>query len=556
MSSSKVICPLTSRQCCDLEMLGNGSFAPLEEFMSRADYESVCERMRLANGTLWPIPIVLDVTHDRAERIEIGAEVELVDPLGIRRGSMVVREKWAPDLSAEARAVCGTADPHHPEVARILCRASNVCIAGPITFGERIPFHLDFPQLRLTPAQVTDAIVSRGWERTVGFQTRNPLHRAHFALTRAAMDELDAGLLLHPAVGETRPGDIDYVVRTRCYLKTVPYYPEGRVILSLLPLSMRMVGPREALLDAIVRRNFGCTHLIVGRDHAGPGSSPSGEPYYREREAQELVHAHRAEIGIEPICFEEFAYDADKRSFTQRSSIDERHRRTLSGTELRVRLETGDPLPEWFTFPEVAEELARCYPPLIERGLVIFFTGLSASGKSTAAQLLRTVLGAVDRRKITVLDGDEVRRLLSSELGFSVEHRNLNIRRIGFVAGEVAKHGGIALCAAIAPLDASRKEARKMVEDAGGTFVLVHLDASLDCCEQRDPKGMYRRARAGEIPDFTGISSPYEPPRDAELVIDTSAAPPDEVVHRIIRFLRNERLAGLEDPGDAAHTVS
>lgn len=529
---------LTASQVCDLELLMTGAFAPLTGFQCRADVESVLARMRLADGALWPIPVTLDVDEAVARSLKPGELLALRDAEGALLAVVRADEAWPIDRPAAAKAVYGLDDPGHPGVAAMLALRGTWAVGGPIEGVER-PRHDDFSALRLTPAETKARIRERGWARTVAFQTRNPMHRAHFALTTRAAEMVDGGLLLHPVVGVTKPGDVDYFTRVRCYEKVLGRYPDGRAMLALLPLAMRMAGPREALWHALIRRNFGCTHLIVGRDHAGAGLDASGRPYHGPYAAQALVRQHEAEIGIAMVPFSEMAYDADRQAFVTDDEVGPASRvLTLSGTDLRRRLQRGEEIPEWFTFPEVADELRRSHPPRIRQGLTIFFTGLSGSGKSTLASGLRARL--LERgRAVTLLDGDLVRQHLSSELGFSREHRDLNIRRIAFVASEVTRHGGVAVCAPIAPYDAARKDARRLIEEQGA-FVLVHVSTPLDVCEARDRKGLYAKARAGLVKEFTGISDPYEPPADAELVIDTSTLDRDAALGALVAYLETE----------------
>ncbi len=533
---------LTPRQLCDLELLLNGGFSPLRGFLGREDYESVCARMRLANGTLWPIPVTLDVTDQAAGRLGPGAFLALRDPEGVMLAALCVRETWRPDRHAEARAIFGTDDPSHPGVAHLLERTGPVYAAGELE-GLQVPRHHDFRTLRLTPAELRAEFHRLGWRRVIAFQTRNPMHRAHHELTLRAAGEVEANLLIHPAVGMTKPGDIDHYVRVRCYQALLPRYPQHTVLLALLPLAMRMGGPREALWHAIIRKNHGCTHFIVGRDHAGPGSS-AGREFYGPYDAQELLRAHEAELGVSMVPFREMLYVEDLDGFLPEDEVPAGKRvLSLSGTELRRRLAEGREIPGWFTFPEVAAELQGSHPPRSRQGFTLFFTGLSGAGKSTVAQVLLSRFLEMGGRPVTLLDGDIVRKHLSSELGFSREHRDTNIRRIGFVASEITKSGGIAICAPIAPYDAARKEVRRMIEAVGG-FVLVHVDAPLEVCEGRDRKGLYAKARAGLVPHFTGVSDPYEPPADAEVVLKTAELSPEEAAQQVILHLERERYLG------------
>lgn len=526
---------LTPRQLCDLELLMNGGFAPLRGFMTKAEHASVCRDMRLPDGALWPIPITLDVTTAVADRLAPGARLVLRDPEGVPLAVLVVEDLYTPDLSAECVAVYGTGDVNHPGVGMRMREAGKTCVGGRV-LGIEMPRHYDFGEVRRTPAELRAEFGKRGWKRVVGFQTRNPMHRAHVELVRRAAESTGAAVLIHPAVGQTKPGDIDHYTRVRGYRSLLPRFGSGAA-LSLLPLAMRMAGPREAVWHAIVRRNHGCTHFLVGRDHAGPGSAPDGRPWYEPFAAQELAQEHAADIGIEIVPSAELVYVAERDAYVTTDEVrpgDTVQR--LSGTELRERLQRGDAIPEWFSYEETARELRRSHPPRRQQGVAVFFTGLSGAGKSTIANVLRTRMYERGDRRVTMLDGDLVRKHLSSELGFSREHRDLNIHRIGFVAAEVVRHGGFAICAAISPYHTARAEARRLVEETGG-FVLVHVATSLEVCEERDRKGLYAKARAGVLQQFTGISDPYEEPTDAELVIDTEGLDPGVAAETILRHL-------------------
>ena len=539
---------LTGRQICDLELLLNGGFSPLRGFMGQADYASVCETMRLADGTLWPIPITLEVNDTVAESIEIGTSLSLRDPEGVMLAALHVEEKWTPDPEHHAQSVYATTDPSHAGVKQILDNPNKVTLAGKLE-GIQLPPHYDYRRLRDTPAELRNWMTKRGWRRVIAFQTRNPMHRAHFELTLRAAKDLQSNLLVHPVVGMTKPGDLDHYTRVRCYQALMQRYPQPTVKLSLLPLAMRMAGPREAVWHAIIRKNFGCTDFIVGRDHAGPGNSANGEPFYGPYEAQELLEQHEEELGIHMVPFKLMVYVQEKDQYLQADEVPEGLQAlTLSGTELRNRLSDGREIPEWFTFPEVAEELTLRHPPRSQRGFTIFFTGLSGAGKSTIANALMVKLLELGGRPVTLLDGDIVRKNLSSELGFSREHRDLNIQRIGFVASEITKNGGIAICAPIAPYDGVRQQVRKMIEEHGG-FILVHVATALEVCEQRDRKGLYAKARAGIIKEFTGISDPYEVPEKAELNIDTAELSPEEAVQEILLALEKEGYLGGRGEG-------
>jgi sulfate adenylyltransferase len=529
---------LTSRQLCDLELLLNGGFSPLTGFLTKKDYDGVVAELRLADGTLWPMPITLDVTETVAEGLTQGSMLALRDAEGVMLAALHVEDVWAPDREAEARAVFGTTDSAHPGVAH-LHKANPVYVGGRVE-GLQMPEHYDYRALRHSPAELRAAFVKLGWRQVVAFQTRNPMHRAHQELTLRAAKALEANLLIHPVVGMTKPGDVDHYTRVRCYQALLPTYPQNTAMLSLLPLAMRMGGPREAVWHAIIRKNYGCTHFIVGRDHAGPGNDAQGTPFYGPYDAQQLLEAHQDELGVRMVPFKMMVYVEDQARYLPVDEVPPNTRSlSLSGTELRQRLADGREIPDWFTFPDVATELRRSYPPRQQQGCTVFFTGLSGSGKSTIANVLLVKLLEMGGRPVTLLDGDLVRKHLSSELGFSKEHRDINIRRIGYVASEITKNGGLAICAPIAPYDAVRRHVRAMVEPTGG-FVLVHVATPLDVCEARDRKGLYAKARAGIIKEFTGISDPYEEPTDADVRLDTTDMNPAEAAHAIILHLEKE----------------
>jgi sulfate adenylyltransferase len=530
---------LTDRQLCDFELLATGGFSPLTGFLTKAEYDGVVDEMRLPDGTLWPIPITLDVDTDTAAELEPGSSLALRDAEGVMLGVMSVTDVWEADKDREAEKVLGTTSREHPAVAYLFDTAGTHYVGGSLEVVE-LPRHYDFKTFRMTPAEVRARFAKRGWRRVVAFQTRNPMHRAHLELTVRAAKDVEANLLVHPVVGMTKPGDVDHYTRVRAYQAIMPRYPTNTAELSLLPLAMRMAGPREAVWHAIIRKNHGCTHFIVGRDHAGPGSNSAGEPFYGPYEAQEMLSGYTEELGVEMVPFKLMVYLPDDDTYAPIDSVVEGTKTlSISGTELRDRLADGREIPEWFTFRAVADELRRTHPPRSRQGFTVFMTGLSGSGKSTVANVLRVKLLEMGGRPVTLLDGDIVRKNLSSELGFSKEHRDLNIRRIGFVASEITKNGGIAICAPIAPYDDVRKEVRSVVEPLGG-FKLVHVATPLEVCEQRDRKGLYAKARAGVIKEFTGISDPYEEPDDAEIVIDTTDISPDAAAQRIILHLERE----------------
>ena len=534
---------LTTRQLCDLELLMNGGFSPLQGFMGQADYESVCSSMRLKNGLIWPMPVVLDLPVEFGKKLQAGRSLALRDPEGVLLAVVHVEEIWEPDRRSEVEKVFGTADRMHPGVSYILDQSNPIYVSGKVE-GLQLPPHYDFRSLRLTPAEMREKFAQLGWRRVVAFQTRNPMHRAHVELTFRAAKEASANLLIHPSVGMTRPGDVEHYTRVRCYQAILPHYPANSATLALLPLAMRMGGPREAVWHAAIRKNYGCTHFIVGRDHAGPGDDSKGKPFYDPYGAQHLLQKYQDELGVKMVPFQTMVYLEDKDTFVPEDEVPMGSRvLNISGTDLRNRLAEGRDIPSWFTYPEVVTQLRRTYPPRHRQGFTVFFTGLSGSGKSTVANVLLVKLLEMGGRPVTLLDGDIVRKNLSSELGFSKEHRDLNIRRIGFVAREITQNGGIALCAPIAPYDTLRKELRQSIASGGG-FILVHMSTPLDVCEQRDRKGLYAKARAGLIPTFTGVSDPYEAPLDADVAIDTTNITPREAAQEILLYLEKQGYLG------------
>jgi sulfate adenylyltransferase len=534
---------LTQRQVCDLELLMNGAMNPLTGFLGQADYDSVVNDMRLADGRLWPMPVTLDVSEQFAEGVGPDQDIALRDPEGVILAILSITDKWTLDKAHEAEKVFGSNDLKHPAVNYLHNVAGPVYLGGAIT-GIQPPVHYDYKSRRDTPNELRAYFRKMGWRRIVAFQTRNPLHRAHQELTFRAAREAQANLLIHPVVGMTKPGDIDHFTRVRCYEAVLDHYPQSTTHLSLLNLAMRMGGPREALWHALIRKNHGCTHFIVGRDHAGPGKDSTGADFYGPYDAQDLVTKYADEIGIEMVPFKQMVYVQERAEYQPADEVAEGSTiLDISGTELRRRLAEGLDIPDWFSFPEVVEELRRTKPARSKQGFTVFFTGLSGSGKSTIANALMVKLMELGGRPVTLLDGDVVRKHLSSELGFSKEHRDINIRRIGYVASEITKNGGIALCAPIAPYTATRRAVREMIEEQGA-FIEVHVATSLEECERRDRKGLYKLAREGKIKEFTGISDPYEAPENPELRLETEFTDPDNCAHQVILNLESIGLIG------------
>ncbi len=531
---------LNSRQLCDIELILNGAFNPLDSFLNKSDYDSVLDTMRLENGELWPIPINLDLTKEQIDLIENDEKIALRDKEGFLISILTLDDIWEPDKQKEASKVYGTEDIEHPGVLQLF-NTNNYYVSGKLK-KINLPTHHDFTDLRHTPQEVKENIKKMNYDSTIAFQTRNPIHRAHQELMTRAMKELEANILIHPTVGMTKPGDIDHYTRVNCYKKILPHFPSDSTLLSLIPLAMRMAGPREALWHALIRKNYGCTHLIVGRDHAGPGNRRNGDPFYGPYDAQELLLRHQDEINIKMVPFKLFVYVKEKSDFYEFDKIpDGLTSQNISGTELRSKLSNGEEIPKWFTYPEVSNELRKAYPSKNKQGVTLFFTGLSGSGKSTIANALMSKLLERQQRKVTLLDGDIVRTHLSSELGFSKEHRDLNITRIGFVASEITKNGGIAICAPIAPYEKPRQDNKKLIEQHGN-YIEIHVSTPLEVCEKRDVKGLYEKARSGIIKGFTGIDDPYEAPNNPDLNIDTTHITVEEATLRIINYLENAQL--------------
>ena len=518
---------LSPRQICDLELLLNGGFSPLTGFLNREDYESVCENSRLSGGALWPIPVTLDVSADLASEAKSSGMLALRDSEGVMLAALHVEDAWEPDRKSEATRVYGTEDAAQPAV-RFLLEQSGTHYVGGRVEGLRSPVHYDFRKLRHSPRELRHEFDQLGWLRVVAFQTRHPMHRAEHELTLRAAKEAEANLLIHPIVGLTQAGDLDHYSRVHCYEAILGRYPQHTAKLSLLPLATRMGGPREALWHAIVHKNYGCTHMIVGSDAD-----------------QKLLSRHEPELGIGVIPFRTMVYAESEDAYVPRDEADEKARvLEITASDLSKRLDEDREIPEWFTFPDVAAQLQRRHPPRHRQGLTVFFSGLSGSGKSTIANVMLVKFLEMGGRPVTLLDGDIVRQNLSSELGFSKKDRDINIRRIGFVASEITKNGGVAICAPIAPYDRVRQDVRRLIEPLGG-FVLVHVDTPLEVCEQRDRKGLYAKARAGIIKEFTGISDPYEIPVDADVKVKTVELTPEQSAQEVLLFLEHEGYVGL-----------
>lgn len=528
---------LKDRQLFDLEMLMVGGFAPLKGFMNEADYHRVVKEMRIGDGTLFPIPVVLDVPDSAA--FEVGESIVLCDQYGNPLAVMEIESRFAPNKDIEVKGVYGTDDQMHPGVRYVMNQMHDLYMGGTIHKLQLETRH-DFKELRYTPEELKAVFKEKGWDKVVAFQTRNPMHRAHFELVKRAHEKTGLPVLVHPVVGMTKEGDIDYITRVHTYKVVCEKYGKDFTFLSLLPLAMRMAGPREALWHMIVRKNYGATHFIVGRDHAGPGKDKNGKDFYGPYDARDLAQKYADEVGMVLVPSDELAYVPSREAYASTDELEEgEETANISGTEFRRRLFAGEEIPAWFSFPESISELQIGIQKQQRRGVTVFLTGLSGSGKSTIASILSSKLLEIQDREITLLDGDVIRNHLTSELGFSKEHRDLNVQRVGYVASEITKHGGIAVCALIAPYNQARDKARELVEQYG-TFVEVYVATPLDVCEKRDVKGLYQKARQGIIKGFTGIDDPYEVPKSPELVVDTTNGTPEEHAEKIISYLQEK----------------
>ncbi len=529
---------LNRHQLYDLESLLNRAFYPLSGFMNQADYQAVCADMRLADGSIWPIPICLDVKESFAASLTSGERIALNDEEGFLLAILTVGDIWQPDLKEEGRAVFGSDDPEaHPGVKALFCGKGSWYIGGSLE-GVTLPIHYDFRELRLTPSDTNRRFIQYGWRKVLGFHTREYLHCAHREMVLAAAREVGASIFLQPVVGLKHPGNMDHYTHVNCYEEFVKHFPRNMIQLGITPLAERYAGPREALWHAVMHKNYGCSHFMVAADHGDPFAGED-RLFYPRSAAQQLVSSLAEETGIEMVPERPMGYDRDRGQYVFLDEAAAGKVKNITSSELKRKLEWGLEIPDWFSFPDVVTELRRSFPPRSRQGFTVFLTGLSGSGKSTIAKVLMVRFMEMRDRPVTLLDGDIVRHNLSSELTFSKEHRNLNVTRIGFVAGEITKNGGIALCAPIAPYEESRQENRDLISRYGG-YIEVHVATPLKVCEQRDRKGLYAKARAGLVKGVTGISDPYVPPANPEIIIDTSKMTPAEAVQEIFLFLEEQ----------------
>lgn len=532
---------LSQRQQCDLELLVTGALSPLTGFMSQQDYESVIENTTLADGTVWPIPYYLDLDLTKAENVDVGDKIALRDSEGFMSAVMTVESKWQPDKNIEAQKVYGTTDTGHPGVEYLFNVVGDVYIGGKVD-AVQLPFHYDFEAFRYTPDELRQHFDRLGWRSVVAFHTSKPMHAVHYEMTMRALKQANAHLLIHPVVGMAKPGDLHYYSRVQCYEAILKQYPKSLVSLALTPMAMRMAGPREALMNAIIRQNYGCTHYIVGTEHAGPPNvRDSAKRYYPTGASQKYLKQFEDAIDIKIINIEELCYDEDKERFIARTDNKKAlcSSESFSNSRIISSLLKQEEIPDWVTYPDVVEILQESYPPRHRQGLTLFFTGFSGSGKSTLARIIYAKFIEEGKRPVTLLDGDVVRLNLSSELGFSKKDRNTNVRRIGYVASEITKNRGIAICAPIAPYSEIRREVRSKIEEYG-CFIEIHVSTSIEECESRDRKGLYAKARKGIIPEFTGISDPYDVPENPEIKIDTTGMSPMQAAQEVYLYLIRE----------------
>jgi sulfate adenylyltransferase len=548
-SESFVGITLTQRQQCDLEMLLNGALSPLNGFMTEGKYNSVVSTTRLPNGVLWPMPYYLDVDEKFADKIEVGSRIALRDTEGFMPAVLTVESIWRPDKQIEAEQVYGTADQAHAGVDYLFNSVKNVYVGGSIA-GVQLPFHYDFETLRDTPAELRQFFEKQGWRNVVAFHTSKPMHRLHQEITMRAARQANAHILIHPVVGMSKPGDLHYYARVHCYQAIRKYYPKSLVALSLLPMAMRMAGPREALMNAIIRQNYGCSHYIVGSEHAAPPNvRDNAARFYPTGAAQEFILAHQDELDIRIIPVAELCYDEDSGKYVPSDQSEGGHCSGLSYSNKKIlkAIAADETVPAWVTYPEVLQEMQKIYPPRNRQGFTLFFTGFSGSGKSTLAKIIYARFIEEGKRPVTLLDGDIVRLNLSSELGFSRKDRFINVNRIGFVASEITKNRGIAICAPIAPYTEMRRSVRANIEQYGA-FIEIYVATPLEVCEQRDRKGLYALARKGVIPEFTGISDPYEEPEKPEIRINTADMTPMQAAQDIYLYLVREGYLSQDEP--------
>jgi len=528
---------LSHRNLCDLELILNGGFAPLDTFLNKTEYENVLENMHLGDGSIWPMPVTLDVDRRFADSLKSGQEIALRDVQGLLIAIMLVNDVWKPNKKHEALAVYNTLDENHPGVATLLNQVKDYYISGEL-IPMSSPVHYDYDHLRFTPAQLQETFEQRRWKKIVAFHTHNPMHKVHRELTLQAVKLTGAKLLLHPVSEFSQANDHNHYLRIRCYEHILKTYPKKSTLLGLLPLATRMAGPREALWHAIIRKNYGCTHFIVGRDHASPIQGRSEQKYYRAYDAQTLALTYQNEVGIEIVPMQELIFSHRKMRYYPANKFPKNGKPTsISGTELRNRIINKKAIPEWFTYPDIISELRKTIPHKLQQGFTVLLTGLPNSGKSTIANGLMLKLIEQTGRQVTLLDDNEIRARLSRGLSSSERDKEVCANRVAYVAKEVTRHGGIVVCETPATTLKTRNDMRDMISQSGG-FIEVYVSTPMSTCENRNPSGLIGDARATQIKDLVLISNYYEAPEMPEIEIDTSSLEPKEVIENIMKEIR------------------
>ncbi len=530
---------LNERQLFDLELIMNRGFYPLTGFLGKDDYQSVLHNLTLTDGTVWPVPVCLDVNEKFAQSVQPGQLIALNDQEGFLLAIFTVSDVWKPDKTEQAALVYQTSDSNsHPGVRQLLDQTESWYIGGSVE-GVNLPVHYDFLQLRLTPSESVRRFTTNGWRRVLGFHTEQYLHCAHREMVLDAASRIGASIFLQPVVGLDHPGDVDFYTHICCYQVFTTKFPPNMIMLGLSPFATRRAGPREALLQAIMRKNFGCSHFMVSEDQADPFDRINGASMLYERgAAHQLLSDYKHKTAIEKVPQEDWGYHESKKKYFPVSE-DSSELEKITSVELQRRMLEGEEVPSWFAWPDMVSELQHAFPPKSKQGFTVFLTGLSGSGKSTIAKVLLVKFMEMRDRPVTLLDGDIVRKNLSSELTYSRSHRDLNVTRIGFVASEITKNGGIAICAPIAPYEESRQANRQVISCDGG-YVEVYVATPLEVCEQRDRKGLYAKARSGKIKGVTGVTDPYIEPENPDIVLDTTSMTPLEAVQEILYFLQNQ----------------
>lgn len=509
---------LSPIQLAELALILNGAFQPLQGYMAEADYDSVLRALRLANGRCFPLPVALDLDMTTARTMETGKRIALRDGEGVAFAVLTVENVWRKDTARESQ-ILGVDDDTD--------RRGSYYVGGKVE-GIRLPAHPFFAQLRPTPAALQQRIQERGFNRVLGVESAGAIHRHEHEIVTAAAAELDAAILLNPAIGTPDPDNQAQVVMIKCLLAVLPYFPPRTTLLALLDYPARKAGLREFLMQAILRKRCGATHFIM-RDIT-----------QRMIDSDARLQSCLGEIEMEAVAWPERSLSSTGRGIAGAPRA-ERTDKQFDPVQLVENLRRGEDLPEGYTFPQVATVLEAHYRPLKRSGFTLFFTGLSGSGKSTIAKIVQARVAERDPRPVTLLDGDIVRRKFSKGLGFSKQDRDTNVRRIGAAAADITKGGGIAICCPIAPYAETRKAVRGMIEPHGA-MIEIHVATPIDVCERRDPKGLYKKAREGRIQNFTGVDDPYEQPVSPDVRIDASEGSPDCAANLVIAYMEENNL--------------